>query len=48
MKYYVTSVWTIVSEKPAAYRAVFNSYQAALNYINKNQPGATGRNKYAQ
>ena len=48
MKYYVTSAWGIVTTKPAAYRAVFGSYQAALNYINKNQPGAPGINKYAR
>lgn len=48
MKYYVTSSWGIVTIKPAAYRAVFGSYSAALDYVNRNQPGATGKNKYAQ
>lgn len=48
MKYYVTNAWTIVTTKPAVHRGEFSSYAAALNYINKNQPGATGRNKYAQ
>lgn len=50
MKYYVMTDWTIRGsvKRPAAYLKAFDSYLQAMAYVEKYQPGATGRNKYAR